>query len=421
MRIAIVDYSGHAFPIQLSRSLAGKGHDVLHLHFSEFQSPHGRLEKHADDSTNLTVQPVSLGRPFPKYSLFKRRFEEIKIGKAFAARISAFRPDIVVACNCPLDCALQIGKSALKSGQRFVFWQQDIYSAAIRKILGRRFGGMGQAIGAYYNYMEKRIISMSHATIVISPDFLETIEKQFALPTSNVHVIENWAPLSEIPVCAKSNAWATRHGLADKKVILYSGTIGLKHDPQQIIDLAQSLRSEPDTRIVVISEGPFADWLANHAKESGLDNILVLPFQPFADFPNVLGTADVAIAVLEPDAGTFSVPSKILSYLCAGRPIVLSAPLENLAARIVTQSEAGAVVAAGNRTDFVAAVNALIGDATQRETAGSNARAYAERMFDIERIAGRFETIFKALPNLTGLMAAVPSPSVISTVESKPS
>lgn len=249
MRIAIVDYSGHAFPIQLSRALAGKGHDVLHLHFSEFQSPHGRLEKHADDSTNLTVQPVSLGRPFPKYSLFKRRFEEIKIGKAFAATISAFGPDIVVACNCPLDCALQIGKSALKSNQRFVFWQQDIYSVAIRKILGRRFGGIGQAIGAYYNYMEKRIISMSHATIVISPDFLEAIEEQFALSTGNVHVIENWAPLGEIPVCAKSNPWSSRHGLADKKVILYSGTIGLKHDPQQILDLAQSLRHEPDTKI----------------------------------------------------------------------------------------------------------------------------------------------------------------------------
>lgn len=420
MRIAIVDYSGHAFPIQLSRTLAGNGHDVLHLHFSEFQSPHGRLEEHADDSTSLKVQAVSLGRPFPKYSLFKRRFEEIKIGKAFAATIGAFAPDIVVACNCPLDCALQIGKSALKEKRRFVFWQQDIYSAAIRKILGRRFGQIGQAIGAYYSYMEKRIITMSHATIVISPDFLEAIEQQFALPSGNVHVIENWAPLSEIPVCVKSNPWASRHGLADKKVILYSGTIGLKHDPQQILNLAQSLRNEPDTKIVVISEGPFADWLADHAKVAGLDNVMVLPFQPFADFPNVLGTADVAIALLEPDAGTFSVPSKILSYLCAGRPIVLSAPLENLAARIVTQSNAGAVVAAGSRTDFVAAVNALISDAAQRATAGSNARAYAERTFDIERIASRFETIFKALPNTAAPLTTVSSPA-ISTVESNPS
>ncbi|MES2165569.1 MAG: glycosyltransferase family 4 protein [Pseudomonadota bacterium] len=420
MRIAIVDYSGHAFPIQLSRALAGKGHDVLHLHFSEFQSPHGRLEKHADDSTNLTVQPVSLGRPFPKYSLFKRRFEEIKIGKAFAATISAFGPDIVVACNCPLDCALQIGKSALKSNQRFVFWQQDIYSVAIRKILGRRFGGIGQAIGAYYNYMEKRIISMSHATIVISPDFLEAIEEQFALSTGNVHVIENWAPLGEIPVCAKSNPWSSRHGLADKKVILYSGTIGLKHDPQQILDLAQSLRHEPDTKIVVISEGPFADWLSDHAKAAGLDNIMVLPFQPFADFPNVLGTADVAIALLESDAGTYSVPSKVLSYLCAGRPIVLSAPCENLAARIVTQSNAGVIVAAGSRTDFVAAVSALIGDAAQRATAGSNARAYAERMFDIEQIACRFETIFKTLPTPSAPLTRIQQP-VPSRIEPNPS
>ena len=68
MRIAIVDYSGHAFPVQLSRSLAERGHQVLHSYFREFQSPHGKLEKAASDSAELTIDPVSLGKPFPKYS-----------------------------------------------------------------------------------------------------------------------------------------------------------------------------------------------------------------------------------------------------------------------------------------------------------------------------------------------------------------
>ena len=63
--------------------------------------------------------------------------------------------------------------------------------------------------------------------------------------------------------------------------------------------------------------------------------------QPFDAYPDVLATADVLIAFVEVDAGAFSLPSKVLSYLCAERAIVLSVPKKNLASRIVVKSGAG--------------------------------------------------------------------------------
>jgi glycosyltransferase involved in cell wall biosynthesis len=236
---------------------------------------------------------------------------------------------------------------------------------------------------------------MSHATIVISQDFVDSIRREFSVTAGNVHVIENWAPLDEIPLRPKNNGWAADHGLIDKKIVLYSGTIGLKHDPQQILDLAGGLRHDVDARIVVVSEGPFANWLVKEAQTQGLDNLMVLPFQRFDAFPDVLGSADIAIAVLEPDAGTFSVPSKVLSYLCAGRPVVLSAPPENLAARIIDNCKAGKIVAAGDRNAFVTAVRELIDNPQLGTAAGENARAYAETAFDIDVISTRFEAIFR--------------------------
>lgn len=394
MRIAIVDYSGHAFPVQLARSLALRGHQVMHLYFREFQSPHGALQSVATDPAALVIKPVTLGKTFPKYSFIRRRFHEIEIGRAFAARIETFAPDIVIAGNCPLDSALAIGKSARLNGRKFVFWQQDIYSSAIGRILGRKLGALGRLIGLHYRAIERRILGMADATIVISQDFVDSIRTELAMPTSTVHVIENWAPLGDIPMRPKDNAWSRRHGLRDKIVVLYSGTIGLKHDPQQIFDLARAMKDRTDVKIVVVSEGPFADWLGEAAADARLDNIMVLPFQTYADFPDVLGSADLAIAVLEQDAGTFSVPSKVLSYLCAGRAIVLSAPPENLAARIIEGTGAGLTVAAGNRAGFVDAVQTLIADKPARLAAGRAARRYAESTFNIASITTRFETIF---------------------------
>jgi glycosyltransferase involved in cell wall biosynthesis len=406
MRIAVVDYPGHAFPVQLSRALAGAGHQVLHVYFQDFQSPHGKLEKTRSDPDNLTIDPVSLGKAFPKYSFVRRRFYEVAAGKAFAGRIEAFRADVVLLGNSPLDCAWQISKRAREAGRKVIFWQQDIYSSAIARILGRRMGALGKIIGKYYHFIEKQIIATSNATVVISQDFVDLIRTDFGLSTANVHVVENWAPLEDIPTRPKNNNWSLGRQLADKKVVLYSGTIGLKHDPKQLLELARALQDDPQVRVVVASEGPFADWLACSARNEMIDNLVVLPFQPYEDLPDMLGCADVMVAILEPDAGAFSVPSKILSYLCAGRAIVLSAPAENLAARTITKAGAGVAVAAGDQAAFMGAVRRLLGDDSARSAAGKKGRAYAETAFDIARITNRFEAIFQGVSSPAPILSA---------------
>ena len=71
--------------------------------------------------------------------------------------------------------------------------------------------------------------------------------------------------------------------------------------------------------LVVVSEGRGADWLAEQGRNEPA--LRLLPYQPYDRLPEVLASADVLIAVLEPEAGAFSVPSKILTYLCAATGI----------------------------------------------------------------------------------------------------
>jgi len=114
----------------------------------------------------------------------------------------------------------------------------------------------------------------------------------------------------------------------------------------------------------------------------------------------VLASADVLVAILDPDAGEFSVPSKILSYLCSGRPIVLSAPTSNLASRTLRESGAGASVSAEMKEDFVSAVIDMLDDRGQRVRCGRSARAYAEERFDIGSIADQFTEVLSGSSEL---------------------
>lgn len=396
VHIAICDNSGHAFPIQLSRELARRRHQVLHLHFAEFQSPKGPLSRRQEDPETLEIAPISLGKPFAKYSFVARRSQEIEVGKRTWKRINEFKPDVVLGGNLPLDALRQTLRGCLRADRPFVLWVQDIYSIAIRQVLTKRYGVIGGMLGSYYGHMEASALASSAAIVVIADDFVSVIRNDFGVAADNIHVIENWAPLDEIVPREKTNAWAVEQQLAGREVVLYTGTLGIKHDPALILQLAAALQSRPKTTVIVMSEGPSAEWLAAQVKASNLQNLRMLPYQSFDRYANVLGSADVLIAILEADAGRFSAPSKILSYLCAGRPIVLSAPPENLAFRIVNESQAGMSIPAHDRDGFIAAVRSFLDDPEARASAGRQGRAYAERAFDIKAIGDRFEGILAA-------------------------
>ena len=143
----------------------------------------------------------------------------------------------------------------------------------------------------------------------------------------------------------QDGAWARKAGLDGSFVFLYTGTLALKHNPGLLADLAGRMQGRTvdgrPVRVVVQSQGPGADFLREQAAARGLEALVVRGFGPFSEIPAAMAAADVLVAVLEPDASAYSVPSKVLAYLCAGRPVLLAVPPGNLAARIVARESAG--------------------------------------------------------------------------------
>lgn len=392
MRVVVHDYVGYAFPAQLARRLARRGHDVLFLHCSSFVAGKGSVEPRADDPATLAFDSVALSGLFAKYDVRRRIAHERETGRDLARRIGSFRPDVVLSSNAPLIVQRVLLQTAHAHGARFVFWQQDVISAAARRVLGRRSRLVGAAAEHAVGLLERRLLRASDAVVVISKDFLPLL-RRWGVGEERTGVIENWAPLDELPSLPRDNRWAREHGLVDRFVFLYAGTLGFKHDPSLLLDLARWARGN-ESVVAVVSEGPGSDWLAREG--AGERGLLLLPYQPYERLPEVLASADVLVALLEPDAGSFSVPSKVLTYLCAERPLLVSVSEDNLAARVVERSGGGVVVPPKDPSALVAAAGSLHADASLRTELGNRARSYAEAAFDLETIADRFEQVLEA-------------------------
>jgi colanic acid biosynthesis glycosyl transferase WcaI len=390
MRIVVHDYAGHAFPAQLARSLARREHDVLHLQLASFVSGKGRVQREPDDPPGLEFESVDLGGEFAKYDVRRRIVHERRIGRELTTRISAFRPDVVLS-NAPLLVQARVQSAARELGAGFVFWQQDVISAAARRVLGNRSRPLGAAAQHAVAPLERRLLRRSDGIVIIAGDFLPLL-RRWGVDEERVTVIENWAPIDELPTLPRENAWAREHDLVGRAVFLYSGTLGFKHDPSLILELAR-WASDHDALVLVVSEGPGADWLGEHASPD--HPLRLLPYQPYDRLPEVLASAEVLVAVLEPEAGAFSVPSKVLSYLCASRPLLGALPADNLAAKLVERSGGGIVVPPRDVDALLAAAAELLGDPQLRTELGEAARAYAEATFDLEAITDRFEEILE--------------------------
>ena len=403
MRILSNDFGGYPYPVQLARELARRGHRVLHTHCASLTTtPGGATAPRADDPAGFETRGLALARPLEKYNFGRRFLQEREYGRLVTAAARDFRPDVVLSANTPLDAQAMLLRETRRQNARFVFWLQDIIGIAAERILRAKIPAVGALVGQHYVRLEARMLRQSDHVVNITDDFAPIL-RGWGVPDARMTTVENWAPVEELPLGDPDSAWARGTGLDEAFVFLYAGTLALKHNPDLLLGLAVATRDRsvdggPGTaprpvRVVVLSQGPGADYLRAEAAARGLPNLDVRGFKPFAEMPEAMAAADVLVAVLEPDAGVFSVPSKVLAYLCGGRPLLLAVPPENLAARIVAREAAGRVVPPDDAAGFLAHAEALMAGSDLRGAMGRNARAYAEAAFPITAIADRMEQV----------------------------
>ena len=381
------DFAGHPFEAELSRELARRGHRVVHAYCGGVTTGRGNLVRSDDDPTSLSFVDVS-DKPFERYSGLGRGRSEIVYGRRLARLAHRLRPDVVISANTPLLAQAGLWATARLVGSIRVYWLQDFLGRGVRAVFTERSQALGATAGRGIESLETALLRRSDGIIAISDDFVGALRDRGVRTCAAV--VENWAPLDEIKVGERRNEWSMATGIDDRRVALYAGTLGLKHDPHHLVAAARRL--DPDTSVlVVITEGLGRDVLEQAKVAEGLDALVLCDFVPYEILPQVLSTADVCLVLLERDAGAFSVPSKVLTYLAAGRAVVGAMPATNLATRTIERAGAGLVVDPGRYREFADAVDSMLASTEETERRGLAARQYAEESFDAGRIAAEVE------------------------------
>jgi glycosyltransferase involved in cell wall biosynthesis len=381
--VVLIDFSGHPFTADLAISLQRSGISVHYVFSSSNESnPHGDFSDAA--SENVDVHDINLGRPVDQTQLRRRFRDEQHFGWATAKLIRRLPATAtVILCQVPVAAAVVIQGAAKARGQKVVLWLQEIQSD-LSSIPGTR-----SLPARVFTALERRIVRSAHRVIAISEGFADYAAANRATGRVDVTVLPNWAPLRYLPNRHRINEWSTDQGLhPDRRRVLYSGRLGVEHRPDEIAALALMLTASGDIDMVIVAGGPGAESLQRRPELESHPNIRFIELQPLSSLANVLSSADILLGTLDDRATEALVPSKILSYLCAARPVVALMNSDNPSAQLIEDVGAGIVVTDIHEAATV--IRELLEDPERARKMGNLGRAYAATTFDPSAVADRF-------------------------------
>lgn len=267
MKITILvhEYGGYPFAYHLSKGLAARGYSVMHVYNSASGSPGGDFK----ESENLRVLDLGKGRRLVnKNSFIQRYWQENNYGNLIARKIRELKPALIISGNTPLEAEKKMVKVCREEGIYLIHWLQDILSIAAEKVLYKRNRLLAKLVGIYFHNIEKKCLRKADHVVAICNDFARIL-LDWGVSSDRISVIENWANITEMPVVARQNSFSNKYGLTETFNLVYTGTLGMKQNPDLLLELAEIYKSRPNIRFVVVATGSGVRYVREQGKSVG--------------------------------------------------------------------------------------------------------------------------------------------------------
>ncbi len=229
--------------------------------------------------------------------------------------------------------------------------------------------------------LDSRIAHSAKALIVISDRFRETYRFDRGVPADRIHVLQNWGDASSVNVDARG-AYALRqkYGITDNAIFaVYLGNIGAAAGIETVIEAFEFLWNDENISVLIAGVGSRLQACQELVDKKGLqDRVFFYTARSKKDTGMILGAADVLLLPTQGEQSLVSVPSKLISYMLSGRPVLAMVLGNSETAELITAAKAGWVVPPGDPVGVASALKVIA--ASPREdlrAAGARSLDYA--------------------------------------------
>ena len=305
-----------------------------------------------------------------KVTTFGRILQEISFAFLLAFKLLFRRCDRIVCITPPLSAAAVIAVVSFIKRKPFWIYIKDIQpDAAI--CLGMLTNPLMIKIS---RFLERFGYLMAEKILLLSEGMRRNLlkkgvaEEKLEIVPDSIDVDELYLP----DFSPETSLFRIDRGLSSVFLAVYSGNIGVKQNPEIIVEAAKHLRDEADIFFAVVGEGAMRPRLEELIEEYQLENIKIYPLCDREYLADMLASADVLLMPQRESVLDIVVPSKLLSYLTSGTPVLASVHADSEAAKVLRAAEAGLVVDAEQVELFADGIRQLRDNPEEAKSLGLN-------------------------------------------------
>ncbi|MBU1751007.1 MAG: glycosyltransferase family 4 protein [Chloroflexi bacterium] len=376
-RVAMVSASpfptlggSQVFTRQLAEALAARGHTVhLVTYHLAGAAPPVALPVHrippVPGYTKLGAGP-SWAKPFLDLLLAGRLLQVVR-----REHVQVIHAHNMEALACGLLVRPWTGVPVVYHGHNIL--EQELPAYFQHPLLRRLARGLGRMADA-------NLPRRADAVLVLTAHAADVLRDR-GVPAARLHLIPPGIDCPPVPVPP---------GMPGARVV-YAGNLDPYQDMELLLHawpLVQAAR--PDATLTLISASFPRRWAQLAAASGPVPGLQFVLGRDFDQVWDAIGAADVVVC---PRTSQDGFPIKLLNYMAAGRPIVVSAG----SAHGLTHGETAYVVPNGDGPAFAAGIVALLNDPALARRLGAAAHQLACARHAWDLIAGQVEIIYRTL------------------------
>lgn len=379
--------------------LAAAGHDVTMCtavpYYPQWRVPseYRGLKCRREQRNGVTILRCPLYVPAAVNPIRRVLHEASFIASSFVRSLFCRRPDLLFVVSPPLGLAIAAVILSWLWRVPYVFHVADLQPDTALDLGMVKPGRFARLLYAVERLGYERAAIVSTLT---EPMRARIVAK--GIPAAKVLLFADWSdPRLFTLDPGQSGAIRRELGLGDAFLVLHAGNMGVKQGLDVVLDAAQQTRSDPGILYLLVGDGAMRPQLEARVRDQGLDNVRIVPLLEHERFLQVLAAADVCLVTQQKTVADVVFPSKVLTLLSAGKPVIASVTGGSAVANVVAGAGAGTIVTPEDGPALVAAIEALRGDPTRRRAMSAAGRAYASEHWERTRTLGYLTDMLQRL------------------------
>jgi glycosyltransferase involved in cell wall biosynthesis len=238
---------------------------------------------------------------------------------------------------------------------------------------------------------EKQMAKQADIVVTISRYSLKKLKQYYNVDESKVRIVPNGVDTDIFKPAASTEEARRSFNLGSEPIVLFVGNLIPRKGPTFLLDAAKKVvKKEPETKFIIVGDGPLKQSLIQSAKLMGLSgNFVFLGKLPEAQLPKIYACADVfVLPSIQEGQGIV-----LLEAQACGKP-VLAFDVGGVG-EAVQDSKTGRLVNCGDSLGLAEALLELLADNSLRAQMGCAGRMFVEENFTWDLCAARMLNVYR--------------------------